>query len=78
VPAALNTGLNSGESFCFLFGMHIPFDDEQLASLYRNAGAYVSRVAQVNEANVADGYILAPDGEANVREAAQSDVGKSN
>lgn len=76
VPTALNTGLNSGESFCFLFGTHMPFDDAQLDSLYRNHGAYVSRVSQVNEANVAAGYIQEADAEANVREAAQSGVGK--
>lgn len=78
VPTALNTGLNSGESFCFLFGTHMPFDDEQLAAHYRNHGAYVSRVSQVNAANVADGYIQEADGEANVRDAAQSGVGVKN
>jgi hypothetical protein len=76
VPTALNVGTNSGESFCFLFGSHSPFDDEQLASLYRNHGSYASQVAQVNEANVAAGYIVAADAEANVREAARSDIGR--
>lgn len=76
VPVALNNGRNSGETFCILFGTHIPFDDEQLASLYRNHGAYVSQVARVNDANVAAGYIQPADAAANVREAAQSDVGK--
>jgi hypothetical protein len=76
VPTALNIGTNSGERFCFLFGTHMPFDDAQLAALYRNHGSYVAAVAQVNEGNVAAGYILQPDAEANVREAAGSTVGK--
>lgn len=76
VPIALNTGTNGGESFCRLFGTYQPFDQGQLAALYRNHGAYVSRVAQVNEANVAAGFILAADGAANVKEAAQSSVGR--
>lgn len=76
VPTALNSGRNAGETFCFLFGTHEPFGDDQLAALYRNHGAYVSQVAQVNAANVAAGYIQQADAAANVREAAQSDVGK--
>lgn len=76
VPTAINTGRNAGDTFCFLFGTHLPFDNDQLASLYRNHGAYVSQVAQVNEANAAAGYIQQADAAANVREAAQSDVGK--
>lgn len=76
VPTALNTGSNSGESFCFLFGTHIPFSDAQLAELYRNHGQYVSAVAKANNRNVAAGFIVQADAEANKREAAQSDVGK--
>ena len=44
-PIALNTGDNSGESFCRLFGTHVPFDAETLAGLYPNHAAYVARVA---------------------------------
>lgn len=78
VPTALNTGSNSGESFCFLFGTHIPFTSEQLSALYRNHGQYVSAVVHVNNANVRAGYIVKADAEANKREAAQSSVGKKN
>ena len=36
----------------------MPFDDAQLASLYRNHGSYVSAVDAVDAANVAAGYLL--------------------
>lgn len=78
VPIALNTGTNGGESFCLLFGTYQPFDQSLLASLYRNHGAYVSRVAQVNNGNVAAGFILAADGAENIKEAAQSTIGQKN
>jgi hypothetical protein len=76
VPTALNTGSNSGPSFCILFGTHIPFGEEQLDALYRNHGQYVSAVTQVDDANVAAGYLLRGDAQENQRDAAQSSVGK--
>ena len=76
VPTALNTGSNSGPSFCFLFGTHVPFSDAQLASLYRNHGRYVSGVSNADAANVEAGYLLPADAEANEQAAAHSDVGK--
>jgi Alpha/beta hydrolase domain len=76
VPTALNTGSNSGPSFCILFGTPVPFDDAQLDALYRNHGSYVSAVTHVDDANVAAGYILAADAEENHQEAAHSDVGE--
>ncbi len=76
VPIALNTGSNSGETFCFLFGTHEPFGDSLLGELYRNHGQYVSAVAQTNNANVEAGYIVREDAERNIREAARSDIGK--
>jgi hypothetical protein len=76
VPTALNTGSNSGPSFCILFGTHIPFGEEQLDALYRNHGQYVSAVTQVDDANVAAGYLLRADAQENQRDAAQSSIGK--
>ena len=75
VPTALNTGSNSGPSFCILLGTHRPFDEQQLDELYRNHGQYVSGVARSDNANVAAGYLLRADAEENQREAAQSGVG---
>lgn len=76
VPTALNTGSNSGPSFCILFGTHVPFSDEQLDALYRNHGRYVSAVTQTDTSNVKAGYLLQADAQENQREAAQSSVGK--
>lgn len=76
VPTALNTGSNSGPSFCLLFGTHRPFDDTQLDALYRNHGSYVSAVDRADAANAASGYILPADAELNQRAAAHSSVGK--
>jgi hypothetical protein len=76
VPTALNTGSNSGPSFCILFGTHVPFSDEQLDALYRNHGKYVSAVTQTDSANVEAGYLLRPDAQENHKEAAHSSVGK--
>ena len=71
MPTALNTGSNAGQSFCFLFGTHQPFDDARLDELYRNHGQYVSGVAQTDGPNVAAGFLFAADAEENRREAAQ-------
>jgi hypothetical protein len=77
VPTALNTGTNSGESFCFLFGTHLPFGDAQLDELYPSHGRYVSAVAKVDAANVRAGYIGVADAKDNLRTAVHSDVGKN-
>ena len=75
VPTALNTGSNSGPSFCILLGTHRPFDEQQLDALYRNHGQYVSGVARTDNANVAAGYLLQADAQENQRAAAHSTVG---
>jgi len=75
VPTALNTGSNSGPSFCILLGTHVPFDERQLDELYRNHGQYVSTVARSDNANVAAGYLLQADARENQRAAAHSAVG---
>jgi hypothetical protein len=76
VPTALNTGSNSGPSFCVLFGTHVPFSDAQLDALYRNHGQYVGAVARTDTGNVDAGFILRADAQENQREAAHSTVGK--
>jgi hypothetical protein len=75
VATATNTGLNSGPGFCFLFGSHQPFDDATLAMLYPNHGRYVSAVDKATKQNLTAGYIIAPDAEATVEDAAHSDIG---
>ena len=76
VPTALNTGSNSGELFCFLFGTHVPFSDAQLDTLYRSHGQYLSAVVHTDSANLGDGYLLHADALENLNDAAHSDVGK--
>jgi hypothetical protein len=76
VPIALNTGDNGGESFCVLFGTHVPFGDAVLDDLYQNHGSYVSAVTRVDQRNVRDGYIVQADANENQQEAAHADIGK--
>ena len=76
VPIALNTGDNGGESFCILFGTHIPFSNATLDELYKNHGRYVSAVTKVDNRNVRDGFIVRADANENHQEAVHSDVGK--
>lgn len=57
VPIALNTGINSGATFCVLYGAYQPFDDDTLRALYRNHGRYVSAVAHSANRNLKAGYI---------------------
>jgi len=61
VPTALNTGSNSGELFCLLFGTHVPFSDAQLHALYRSHGYYVSSVVRTDWANLGAGYLVPAD-----------------
>lgn len=75
-PTALNTGDNAGETFCFLFGTHVPFERDVLRELYRTHGGYVSAVRRADTRNVRSGYLLRADAVANLREAVASDVGR--
>ena len=60
VPTARNTGMNSGTNnrFCFLYGSHEPFSQEQLQSLYNSRDEYVKAVSKVVQENLSAGYIL--------------------
>jgi hypothetical protein len=68
-PTALDTGINSGASFCFLFGSHRPFDAAQLAALHPTRGGYVAGVGRADRANVRAGYLQPADARQNHREA---------
>ncbi len=69
VPTAVNTGVNAGPSFCFLFGSHEPFDAATLAKLYPTHERYVALVKEAADRNVRAGYVLKEDAEATIREA---------
>lgn len=75
VPIALNTGDNAGQTFCFLFGTHRPFDEATLDSLYRNRGSYVSQVVHADRDNIGAGYLLPADARQNLADALDSGVG---
>lgn len=77
-PIALNTGDNSGASFCFLFGTHIPFDDETLAALYPSHGRYIAAVGRADHDAVRGGYITRADARQNLADAIRSDIGRPN
>ena len=76
VPTALNSGMNSGSTFCFLYGTHIPFDDETLSALYPSHGGYVRQVAESIVRNRKDGYITRYGAFEMLFEAIKSDIGR--
>ncbi len=76
VPTSLNTGDNSGPSFCLLFGTHRPFDEATLDRLYPSHGRYVAAVVLADLRNVRDGYLLPSHALENLHDAAYSPVGR--
>lgn len=76
VPTALNTGDNTGETFCVLFGTHVPFTGEQLGQLYPTHAGYAARVAAADARAVREGHLLPADAIENLRDAVSSDVGR--
>jgi hypothetical protein len=75
VPTALNTGDNSGESFCRLFGTHLPFDEATLAARYPTLGRYVGAVIAADHTNLRAGFLLPADARQNRVDALNSGVG---
>jgi hypothetical protein len=57
VPTALNTGVNSGATFCVLYGTYQPFDAATLQTLYPSHRAYVREAAGVAWDAARDGYV---------------------
>jgi hypothetical protein len=76
VPTAVNTGQNTGPAFCRIYGSHIDFDKDKLATLYPTHKGYVSAVKEITEKNLKSGYILKPDADATIAAAERSDIGK--
>lgn len=69
VPTALNTGDNSGQSFCRLYGTHVPYSAEQMSALYAGTADYLAEVRRVDARNVREGYLQPADARANLQEA---------
>ncbi|WP_233571090.1 alpha/beta hydrolase domain-containing protein [Nocardiopsis sp. Huas11] len=80
VPTALNTGTNraadADSTFCYLFGSHRPYDEEELAERYPRRGSYVSSVVRTDVQNVRSGYLTRADARENRHEAVRSGVGR--
>ncbi|EWC60867.1 hypothetical protein UO65_3797 [Actinokineospora spheciospongiae] len=75
-PIALNTGDNTGEAFCRLFGTHEPFDGPTLSRLYPNPASYLGPVVSTDAANVHAGHLLPADARENLRDAVASGIGR--
>jgi hypothetical protein len=76
VPTAVHSGTNFGPGACDRWGYSQPFDQATLDALYRNHGGYVSQVTNATGRLLLEGFILAPDAERTVEEAAHSTIGK--
>ena len=74
VPTSTWFGSSTGASFCGIAGHEVPFDAARLAALYRNHGAYVSKVVHSTTDLVADRFLTLPDGLRLIEEAAHADV----
>jgi hypothetical protein len=75
VPIAVNSGTNTGSGACPRWGFTLDFDAQTLASLYPTHEGYVSQVSAVNDRNLLGGFLLAPDAQRTLEEAAQSNIG---
>ncbi|OHV32567.1 hypothetical protein CC117_24895 [Parafrankia colletiae] len=73
-PTAVNTGANGGESFCILYGTHVPFDEATLDQLYRSHSDYVGKVTAATVRNVARGYVVQADAAATIAQAHRDDI----
>ncbi len=74
VALATNTGMNSGDAFCRLYGSHQAFDIATLKALYPSQQAYLDAVRMAVAANVAAGFMLEYDGLETIRAAESSDA----
>lgn len=74
VPLATNTGMNSGDAFCRLYGSHQAFDTATLKTLYPSRQAYLDAVRMAVEDNIAAGFMLQYDGLETIHTAESSDA----
>jgi hypothetical protein len=76
VPIADQGALNGPSFPCNVSGWHRYYTAAELKAMYRNHGRYVSKVANIIDSLVDQGYVLRHDANAQIRHAAQSDVAK--
>jgi hypothetical protein len=75
VPTGLSVGANTGPGACNRWGSYTPLTVAQLASLYPNHAAYVSRVAEISRGNAQNGFILASSAQRTIADANASTIG---
>lgn len=75
VPTAMNSGANTGDRFCRLYGSHQPFSESTLANLYPTHREYVEKVSAATWTNVEAGYVLPRDAAATEERATHSKIG---
>jgi hypothetical protein len=73
---ALNSGANTGDGFCRLYGRYEPFDDATIAGLYPSHGAYTAAANKRIDENLKAGYIVAADAKQSRARAEQSIFGR--
>jgi hypothetical protein len=73
---ALNSGVNTGDGFCRLYGRYEPFDDATVAALYPSHGAYTKLAKKQIADNLAAGYVVRADADESRRRADQSIAGR--
>ncbi|HKP59100.1 MAG TPA: alpha/beta hydrolase domain-containing protein [Polyangiales bacterium] len=73
-PTALQSGVNSGATFCSLYGTYQPFDAATLHELYPSHRSYVRAVRESAQRNVRAGYLQRDAAWEMIWEAARSDV----
>lgn len=76
VPIADQGALNGPAFPCNVSGWHRYYTATELKAMYKTHGRYVSKVANIIEALVRQGYVLKHDARATIRDAARSDVAR--
>jgi hypothetical protein len=76
VPTADQGALNGPAFPCNVSGWHRYYTDAELKAMYGSHGRYVSKVTNVIDPLVEQGYVLRDDATAAIRDAAHSDVAK--
>jgi hypothetical protein len=76
VPTADQGALNGPAFPCNVSGWHRYYTPAELKAMYGTHGRYVSKVTNIIDSLVEQGYVLRDDANAAIRDAAQSDVAK--
>lgn len=73
---AINSGANTGDGFCRLYGRYEPFDDATIASLYPTHMSYVNAANKRIDDNLKAGYIVEADADQSRMRAGETIFGR--